>query len=147
MLNVILTVISAAGILHRTDFWQKNKLSCVGRQDDNRWVYQGTFWFRTFGFCLLVGFAHPIWKALYWMFIKSKKCCIFQTLDPPGYKQVENAYALLNLGDSVTTDHISPAGSIARTSPAARYLASKGLVSYKVTIQREGIVNLATSCI
>lgn len=31
--------------------------------------------------------------------------------------------ALLFLGDSVTTDHISPAGSIARNSPAARYLA------------------------
>jgi hypothetical protein len=28
---------------------------------------------------------------------------------------------LLNLGDSVTTDHISPAGSINRNSPAARY--------------------------
>jgi aconitate hydratase len=34
---------------------------------------------------------------------------------------------LLNLGDSVTTDHISPAGSIPRNSPAARYLASRGL--------------------
>lgn len=34
---------------------------------------------------------------------------------------------LLNLGDSVTTDHISPAGSISRTSPAARYLAGRGL--------------------
>ena len=33
---------------------------------------------------------------------------------------VKNASILLNLGDSVTTDHISPAGSIARSSPAAR---------------------------
>lgn len=37
------------------------------------------------------------------------------------------AHCLLFLGDSVTTDHISPAGSIARNSPAARLLASKGL--------------------
>lgn len=37
------------------------------------------------------------------------------------------ARPLLLLGDSVTTDHISPAGSIARNSPAARYLASRGL--------------------
>ena len=44
---------------------------------------------------------------------------------------VEKAYALLNLGDSVTTDHISPAGSISRTSPAARYLISRGWVSFK----------------
>lgn len=34
---------------------------------------------------------------------------------------------LLNLGDSVTTDHISPAGSIARNSPAAKFLAARGL--------------------
>ncbi|ODM91228.1 Cytoplasmic aconitate hydratase [Orchesella cincta] len=34
---------------------------------------------------------------------------------------------LLYLGDSVTTDHISPAGSIARNSPAARYLSGRGL--------------------
>lgn len=37
------------------------------------------------------------------------------------------ARPLLLLGDSVTTDHISPAGSIARNSPAARYLAARGL--------------------
>ena len=35
---------------------------------------------------------------------------------------------LLNLDDSVTTDHISPAGNIARNSPAARYLGSRGSV-------------------
>jgi len=49
------------------------------------------------------------------------------TLDLPEIKGVENAYALLHLGDSITTDHISPAGSINRTSPAARYLAGRGL--------------------
>lgn len=37
------------------------------------------------------------------------------------------ARVLLLLSDSVTTDHISPAGSIARNSPAARYLANSGL--------------------
>ncbi|XP_025080902.1 cytoplasmic aconitate hydratase-like isoform X2 [Pomacea canaliculata] len=41
---------------------------------------------------------------------------------------VKDAYVLLSLGDSVTTDHISPAGSIARNSAAARYLISHGLV-------------------
>ncbi|CAH0698346.1 unnamed protein product [Spodoptera exigua] len=40
---------------------------------------------------------------------------------------VKNARCLLLLGDSVTTDHISPAGSIARNSPAARFLADRGL--------------------
>ena len=41
---------------------------------------------------------------------------------------IQEAHALLFLGDSVTTDHISPAGSIARNSPAARYLAARGSV-------------------
>uniref|UniRef100_A0A8C5DKE7 Cytoplasmic aconitate hydratase n=1 Tax=Gouania willdenowi TaxID=441366 RepID=A0A8C5DKE7_GOUWI len=47
------------------------------------------------------------------------------TLQPP--KSITGAYVLLNLGDSVTTDHISPAGNIARNSPAARFLTDKGL--------------------
>jgi len=37
------------------------------------------------------------------------------------------ARVLALLGDSVTTDHISPAGSIAKDSPAAQYLQSKGV--------------------
>eukprot|EP00923_Selenidium_pygospionis_P003668 GHVN01005811.1.p1 GENE.GHVN01005811.1~~GHVN01005811.1.p1 ORF type:complete len:989 (-),score=211.14 GHVN01005811.1:86-3052(-) len=40
---------------------------------------------------------------------------------------MENAHCLLSLGDSVTTDHISPAGVIARDSPAARYLLERGV--------------------
>ena len=47
---------------------------------------------------------------------------------PSTMKSVHDAAVLLYLGDSVTTDHISPAGSIARNSPAARYLASRGSV-------------------
>lgn len=49
------------------------------------------------------------------------------TKDLPAIKSIEGARCLLLLGDSVTTDHISPAGSIARNSPAARYLGSRGL--------------------
>lgn len=51
-----------------------------------------------------------------------------QEKDLPLVKNLCNARPLLFLGDSVTTDHISPAGSIARNSPAARYLSSRGLV-------------------
>lgn len=46
---------------------------------------------------------------------------------PTQARPIKSARCLLLLGDSVTTDHISPAGSIARNSPAARYLASRGL--------------------
>lgn len=40
---------------------------------------------------------------------------------------INNARVLLNLGDFITTDHISPAGSIANDSPAARYLEDHGV--------------------
>jgi aconitate hydratase len=40
---------------------------------------------------------------------------------------VKNAKCLLNVGDSITTDHISPAGSISIRSPAARYLQERGV--------------------
>lgn len=45
----------------------------------------------------------------------------------PDVSHIEHARCLLKLGDSVTTDHISPAGSIALNSPAAEYLQSKGV--------------------
>jgi aconitate hydratase len=40
---------------------------------------------------------------------------------------IEGARVLLKLGDSVTTDHISPAGSIKATSPAGKYLIERGV--------------------
>nr|XP_046249812.1 iron-responsive element-binding protein 2 [Scatophagus argus] len=46
-------------------------------------------------------------------------------VSPP--QSIESAHVLLFLGDKVTTDHISPAGSIARVSAAAKYLLSKRL--------------------
>ncbi|KAF8410724.1 hypothetical protein HHK36_003261 [Tetracentron sinense] len=47
------------------------------------------------------------------------------TMDPPGPHGVKDAYCLLNFGDSITTDHISPAGSINKDSPAAKYLLER----------------------
>ncbi len=40
---------------------------------------------------------------------------------------IEGARMLVRVGDSVTTDHISPAGSIAKDSPAGRYLVERGV--------------------
>ncbi|KAH8267273.1 hypothetical protein KR018_000674, partial [Drosophila ironensis] len=51
------------------------------------------------------------------------------TLDLPKQQSIEKARCLLLLGDSVTTDHISPAGSIARTSPAARFLSERNITA------------------
>lgn len=60
-------------------------------------------------------------------YIKSPPFFEDLTLDLQPPKSIVDAYVLLNLGDSVTTDHISPAGNIARNSPAARYLTNRGL--------------------
>ncbi|MBL6634428.1 MAG: aconitate hydratase AcnA [Thermoleophilia bacterium] len=49
------------------------------------------------------------------------------TPEAPGVTDIEHARALAVLGDSVTTDHISPAGVIPVNSPAGEYLISKGV--------------------
>ncbi|MCL7453471.1 MAG: aconitate hydratase AcnA [Anaerolineae bacterium] len=49
------------------------------------------------------------------------------TLDLPPLEEIRGARVLALLGDSVTTDHISPAGSIAVDSPAGRYLMDQGI--------------------
>jgi aconitate hydratase len=46
---------------------------------------------------------------------------------PAPIADIRGARVLLALGDSVTTDHISPAGNIAKDSPAARYLVEHGV--------------------
>ncbi|MDP9397620.1 MAG: aconitate hydratase [Actinomycetota bacterium] len=49
------------------------------------------------------------------------------TADPAPVTDLEGARVLAKLGDSVTTDHISPAGSIKADSPAGRYLQEHGV--------------------
>ncbi|MDA3788041.1 MAG: aconitate hydratase AcnA [Desulfobacula sp.] len=48
-------------------------------------------------------------------------------LDLPDLEDIKNARALLVLGDSVTTDHISPAGAIPVDYPAGKYLVENGV--------------------
>jgi aconitate hydratase len=47
--------------------------------------------------------------------------------DPPAVQNIEGARVLALLGDSVTTDHISPAGSIKKDGPAGQYLVEHGV--------------------
>lgn len=49
------------------------------------------------------------------------------SLKPESLKPIKQAYVLALFGDSITTDHISPAGSIKASSPAGLYLKSKGV--------------------
>ncbi|MBM6550377.1 aconitate hydratase [Marinomonas ostreistagni] len=50
------------------------------------------------------------------------------TLEPEGIPDIEGARILGLFGDSITTDHISPAGNIAPDSPAGQYLQERGVL-------------------
>lgn len=49
------------------------------------------------------------------------------TKDVAAVQPIQDAYVLCNFGDSITTDHISPAGNISKTSPAAKFLNGKSV--------------------
>ena len=49
------------------------------------------------------------------------------SMEAPGIPTVTGARALAVLGDSITTDHISPAGAIQADSPAGKYLSERGI--------------------
>ncbi|HWB76547.1 MAG TPA: aconitate hydratase AcnA [Nannocystaceae bacterium] len=49
------------------------------------------------------------------------------TMTPSPVVDIVGARCLAKLGDSITTDHISPAGNISKTSPAAKYLVDHGV--------------------
>ncbi|MGQ9833243.1 MAG: aconitate hydratase AcnA [Candidatus Villigracilaceae bacterium] len=49
------------------------------------------------------------------------------TLDVPPLQEIRGARVLCMFGDSITTDHISPAGSIPPDSPAGKYLQERGV--------------------
>ena len=54
----------------------------------------------------------------------------FEDMDPEpadGTEPIENARVLAKLGDSITTDHISPAGAIKKSSPAGKWLMENGV--------------------
>ena len=53
------------------------------------------------------------------------------TPEPQPVADIHGARVLALLGDSVTTDHISPAGSIARNSPAGEYLQERGVKPFE----------------
>jgi aconitate hydratase len=60
-------------------------------------------------------------------YIKSPPYFVGMRPEPAPLADVRGARVLALLGDSVTTDHISPAGSIAKDGPAGRYLIAQGV--------------------
>jgi aconitate hydratase len=63
-------------------------------------------------------------KSLY---VKSPPYFKKMPAQPAVLKDIKNAHLLAMLGDSITTDHISPAGSIPPASPAGKYLIEQGI--------------------
>jgi len=60
-------------------------------------------------------------------YIKQPPFFTEMTADQPPVNAIENARCLVKVGDSITTDHISPAGAIGEQSPAGQYLKSLGI--------------------
>ncbi len=60
-------------------------------------------------------------------YVKNPPYFVGMPRQPEGIKQISAARCLAVLGDSITTDHISPAGSIKKDSPAGKYLIAHGV--------------------
>lgn len=60
-------------------------------------------------------------------YVKNPPYFVGMSSEPEGIKPINGARALAKLGDSITTDHISPAGSIKADSPAGTYLIENGV--------------------
>ena len=77
------------------------------------------------------GLAVPTGSGFEWdaesTYIRKPTFLEGMTMDAPVPRDITAARVLALLGDSVTTDHISPAGSIRADSPAGRYLIEKGV--------------------
>lgn len=73
----------------------------------------------------------PATKAYEWdpdsTYVKEAPFFVNLPENPSPIKPIVNSRALLVLGDSVTTDHISPAGSFNSQSPAGKYLVERGI--------------------
>ncbi len=100
--------------------------ACLGREQFEReyaQVYSGN---ETWNAIPVSGGATYQWKAES-TYIQNPPFFEGMTLDPPGLASIHGARCLALLGDSVTTDHISPAGAIDPESPAGKYLLERGV--------------------
>ncbi len=77
------------------------------------------------------GIETPTGKIYAWdgksTYVKNPPYFDGMTMTPAPVGDIKGARALAVLGDSVTTDHISPAGNISKSSPAAKYLLAQGV--------------------
>jgi aconitate hydratase len=60
-------------------------------------------------------------------YVQNPPYFVGMTMTPPGIQPIAGARCLALLGDSITTDHISPAGDIKKDGPAGKYLMEHGV--------------------
>ena len=77
------------------------------------------------------GIKVPTGKIYHWdaksTYVRNPPYFDGMTMHPGDVRDIRGARVLALLGDSVTTDHISPAGNISKSSPAAKYLMGEGV--------------------
>ena len=77
------------------------------------------------------GIKVPTGKIYHWdaksTYVRNPPYFEGMTMHPGEVRDIKGARVLALLGDSVTTDHISPAGNISKSSPAAKYLMGEGV--------------------
>jgi aconitate hydratase len=80
---------------------------------------------------LWAGIEVPAGRIYQWdprsTYVKNPPYFAGMTMQPRPVGDIRGARVLALLGDSVTTDHISPAGNISKSSPAAKYLVAQGV--------------------
>jgi aconitate hydratase len=98
-INADMFIDNYANLLEGSDEW---KSIVTGESDSYQWQNDSTY-------------------------IKNPPYFIDMSTDVPELEDIKDARCLVKLGDTVTTDHISPAGSIQADSPAGRYLQQQGV--------------------
>jgi aconitate hydratase len=118
--------------VYLTDIWPSTKdvAAAVGSSVDSAMFKKG--YANVFlGDANWAAIKTPAGKIYSWdaksTYVKNPPYFEGMTMTPAPMVDIKDARALAVLGDSVTTDHISPAGNISKTSPAAKYLMAQGV--------------------
>lgn len=117
--------------IYLKDIWPSNEeIAALMKFAANPQVYQNLYSNLTKDLPLWNGITAPVGNQYQWddsTYIARPPLFDGFNMSTQKIKEIKNAKPLGIFGDSVTTDHISPAGSFKASSPAGQYLQSKGV--------------------
>ncbi|MEQ1837511.1 MAG: aconitate hydratase [Candidatus Nitrotoga sp.] len=117
--------------IYLKDIWPSNEeIAALMKFAANPQVYQSLYSNLTKDLPLWNGITAPVGNQYQWddsTYIARPPLFDGFNMSTQKVKEIKNAKPLGIFGDSVTTDHISPAGSFKASSPAGQYLQSKGV--------------------